>query len=65
MKGIKVMEEYGMTEKEQATIMIDIYTDLLRIEKAEDKEKELNNQIRKAKAKLEALGIVAENITID
>lgn len=65
MKGIKVMEEYGMTEKEQAAIMIDIYTDLLRIEKAEDKEKELNNQIRKAKAKLEALGIVAENITID
>ncbi|MCR5105463.1 MAG: hypothetical protein K6B68_13600 [Eubacterium sp.] len=59
------MEEYGMTEKEQAAIMIDIYTDLLRIEKAEDKEKELNNQIRKAKAKLEALGIVAENITID
>ena len=45
--------------------MFDIYTDLLRIEKAEDKEKELNNQIRKAKAKLEALGIVAENITID
>ena len=65
MKGIKVMEEYGMTEKEQAAIMVDIYTDLLRIEKAEDKEKELNNQIRKAKAKLEALGIVAENITID
>ena len=54
-----------MTEKEQAAIMIDIYTDLHRIKKAEDKEKELNNQLRKAKAKLEALGIVTENLTIE
>ena len=59
------MEALEMTEKEQAAIMIDIYTDLQRIQKAEDKEKELGNQLRKAKAKLEALGIVAENITID
>lgn len=54
-----------MTEKEQATIMIDIYTDLQRILKAEDREKELNNQLRKAKAKLEALGVVTENLTIE
>ena len=54
-----------MTEKEQAAIMIDIYTDLQRIQKAEDKDKELSNQIRKAKAKLEALGIVTENLTIE
>lgn len=59
------MEVLEMTEKEQAAIMIDIYTDLQRIQKAEDKEKELNNQLRKAKAKLEALGIVTENLTID
>ena len=59
------MEALEMTEKEQAAIMIDIYTDLQRIQKAEDKEKELGNHLRKAKAKLEALGIVAENITID
>ena len=58
------MEEI-MTEKEQAAIMIDIYTDLQRIKVAEDKEKELNNQLRKAKAKLEALGVVTENLTID
>ena len=45
-----------MTEKEQATNMIDVYTDLLRIKQAADKEKEVNNQLRKAKAKLEALG---------
>ncbi len=54
-----------MTEKEQAAIMIDIYTDLQRIQKAEDKDKELSNQLRKAKAKLEALGIVTENLTIE
>lgn len=54
-----------MTEKEQATIMIDIYTDLQRILKAEDREKELGNQLRKAKAKLEALGIVTEDIVIE
>lgn len=54
-----------MTEKEQATNMIDIYTDLLRIKQAADKEKEVNNQLRKAKAKLEALGVVVEDLTID
>ena len=59
------MEVMEMTEKEQAAIMIDIYTDLQRIQKAEDREKEIGNQLRKAKAKLEALGIVTENITID
>lgn len=64
MGGIE-MEVLGMTEKEQAAIMIDIYTDLQRIQKAADKEKELSNQLRKAKAKLEALGIVTENLTIE
>ena len=36
-----------MTEKEQATNMIDVYTDLLRIKQAADKEKEVNNLIVK------------------
>lgn len=54
-----------MTEKEQAAIMIDIYMDLQRIQKAEDKDKELANQLRKAKAKLEVLGIVTENLIIE
>lgn len=54
-----------MTEKEQAAILIDIYIDLQRIQKAEDRDKELSNQLRKAKAKLEALGIVTENLTIE
>ena len=54
-----------MTEKEKAAIMIDIYTDLQRIQKAQDREKELSNQLRKAKAKLEALGIATENLIIE
>ncbi len=64
-KENRKMEVLGMTEKEQAAIMIDIYTDLQRIQKAEDKDKELSNQLRKAKAKLEALGIVTENLIIE
>lgn len=59
------MEVMEMTEKEQAAILIDIYTNLQRIQKAEDREKELSNQLRKAKAKLEALGIVTESLTIE
>lgn len=59
------MEVLEMPEKEQAAIMIDIYTDLQRIQKAQDREKELSNQLRKAKAKLEALGIVTENLIIE
>ena len=59
------MEVMEMTEKEQAAIMIDIYTDLQRIQKAEDRDKEIGNQLRKAKAKLEALGVVTENLEIE
>ena len=59
------MEVKDVTEKEQAAIMIDIYTDLQRIQKAEDRDEELNNQLRKAKAKLEALGVVTENLIMD
>ena len=54
-----------MTDKEQAANMIDVYTDLLRILKAEDRDKEIQNQLRKAKAKLEALGVVVDELTID
>lgn len=54
-----------MTEKEQATNMMDVYTNLLRIKQAADKEKEVGNQLRKAKAKLEALGVVVEDLVIE
>ena len=54
-----------MTEKEQATSMIAKYMDLLRIEKAEDRDREIKNQLRETKAMLEALGIVVENLVIE
>lgn len=54
-----------MTEKEQATSMISKYMDLLRIEKAEDRDREIKNQLRETKAMLEVLGIVVENLVID
>ena len=55
----------NMTEKEQAASMISKYMDLLRIEKAEDRDREIKNQLCETKAMLEALGIVAENLVID
>lgn len=64
------MEEYEreeneeMTEKEQIAFLIDQYTDLQRIKVADDKEKEIEYQIRATKAKLEAMGIVTEDLNI-
>ena len=54
-----------MTEKEQAAMMIGAYMDLLRIKAAVDKDMEVENQLREARAKLEALGIVVENLRIN
>ena len=59
------MEELGMTEKEQATILMDKFIDLQRIKAAENKEKEIEYQIKTTKAKLEALGIVTTDLNID
>ena len=35
-----------------------------KIREQEDRDKEIDNQLRVAKAKLEALGVVTENLTI-
>lgn len=59
------MEVLEMTEKEQATILMDKFIDLQRIKTAENKEKEIEYQIKTTKAKLEALGIVTENLNMD
>ena len=59
------MEMNVMTDKEQATMLIDSYANLQRIKSAQDKDKEIEYQIKMTKAKLEALGIVAENLDID
>ena len=53
-----------MTEKEQIAILIDQFVDLQRIKAATDKDKEVDYQIRTTKAKLEAMGIVTEDLNI-
>ena len=52
-----------MTDKEQATMLIDVYMDMLRVKRAADRDKELDEQIRKTKVKLETLGVAVENLT--
>lgn len=54
----------AMTEKELMTMLIDNYTDLQQIKAAADRDKELDRQITVVKAKLEALGVVTENLDI-
>ena len=54
-----------MTDKEQATMLIDVYMDMMRVKRAEDRDKELDEQIRKTKVKLETLGVAVENLTED
>ena len=58
------METEEMTEKEQATTLIDKYIELQRIKTAEDREKEIDYQIRTTKAKLETLGVMTEALDI-
>lgn len=58
------MEVLEMTEKEQATSLMDKFIDLQRIKAAGDKDKEIDYQLKTTKAKLEALGIVTENLEI-
>lgn len=64
MKENEREESKGMTEKEQIAFLIDQYTDLQRIKVANDREKEIDYQIRATKAKLEAMGIVTEDLNI-
>ncbi len=59
------MEALEMPEKKLATILMDKYIDLQRIKAANDREKEIQYQLRTTKAKLEALGIVTEELTLD
>ena len=60
---LEVMDE--MTEKEQKTMFISAYMNLQRVTVSEDKDKEIRNQERELKAKLEALGVVVEDLTIE
>ena len=53
------------TEKELINNLVDSYTNLQRIKKANDTQKELDYQIRVLKAKLESFGIITSDLDID
>ena len=54
-----------MNDKEQTTMMIQRYMDILRLEAAEDKDKEIANQKRETGAILQALGVTVEDLKIE
>lgn len=64
-KGECHMEDMGMTDREQATMLMDKFIDLQRIKNAADRDKEIEYQLRTTRAKLEALKIVTEDLTMD
>lgn len=51
-------------DKEMINNLIDSYTSLQRIKKAEDAEKELDYQLRILKAKLESFGIITSDLDL-
>lgn len=53
-----------MNEKEMIDKLIDKYTDLQRIKQSDNPEKEVEYQLRVAKAKLEAFGIITSELEI-
>ena len=54
-----------MNEKEMINKLIDNYTSLQRIKKAENSEKEIDYQIRILKAKLESFGIITSELEMN
>ena len=54
-----------MTKEELVATEITRYMDLLRVKQAADKEKELDNQLRESRAKLESFGVTIENLKIE
>jgi hypothetical protein len=53
-----------MNEKEMIDKLIDKYTDLQRIKQSANPEKEVEYQLRVAKAKLESFGIITSELEI-
>ena len=58
-------EAINMTDKEQIAMVIDVYTDLQRIANAPDRDKEINNQLKKARIKLEVFGIAVDDLKME
>ena len=59
------MTEYMPPEKEMINNLIDRFTDLQRIKKSPDLEKEVDYQLKITKAKLESFGIITENLELN
>ena len=53
-----------MTDKEQIATMIDKYMDLLRIKGTPDRDTEIDNQLCQTRAKLQAFGVVVDELVI-
>ena len=53
-----------MADKEQIAAMIDKYMDLLRIKGTPDRETEIDNQLCQTRAKLQAFGVVVDDLVI-
>ena len=56
------MNEYMLSDKELIHNLIDKFTDLQRIKGAVDMQKELDYQLMITRAKLESMGVMAENL---
>ena len=54
-----------MNEKEMIDKLIDKYIDLQRIKQSDNPEKEVDYQLRVAKAKLESFGIITSDLEIN
>lgn len=54
-----------MNEKEMMDKLIDKYIDLQRIQKSNDPQKEVEYQLRVAKAKLKIFGIITSDLEIN
>ena len=51
-----------MTEKEMITTTIERYADLMRIEHAQNRDEEIQNQKIELRAKLQAIGVNLEDL---
>ena len=54
-----------MSDKELVNTTVSRYMDLLRIQKAQNRDAEIENQKRELKVILEAMGITVEDLKID
>ena len=61
-RGAERMNEYMPSDKELIQNLIDKFTDLQRIKGAADMQKEVEYQIMITRAKLDAMGVVTENL---